>query len=303
MDPALLEKIKRWTIAALLADDLLMGLLVLKGGNALDIAYDMTSRGSLDIDFSMERDFTEAEKSRIRNQASSLLNDEFNKEGFHAIDVQFLDRPGKIDDRVKDFWGGYQLCFKIISDNVMQKHKNDLDALRRQAVSLTPGDKKIYTVDISKYEYIGKTRPKEIDGTVIHVYSPEMLALEKVRAICQQDELYREIIISMTQRPRARDFFDIHNLFKTFAIDFTTPENVDLAQHIFAAKRVPLEFICRIPLMYEFHANDWESVIQTIGREEEVREFKFYFDFVVNTFSFLCSGSPSLEDKTVSSAG
>lgn len=289
MDAKLLDRIKRLTIAALLADDLLMGVLVLKGGNALGLAYDMTSRGSLDIDFSMAKDFTDAEKNRVKNQASYLLNDEFNKEGLHAIDVQFLDRPGKIDESVKDFWGGYQLSFKIVTDENFQKYKNDLQRMRIHSISLTTGDNKAYTVDISKYEYIGRVRPREIDGTVIHVYTPEMLALEKVRAICQQDNEYKHIIISMTQRPRARDFYDIHNLYTTFKLDFTTAENVEMIKHIFDAKRVPLDFICRIPLEYDLHLGDWESVLQTIGRREEVKDFKFYFDFVVDTFKFLCA--------------
>jgi hypothetical protein len=79
MNQELLEKIKKLTLSALLADDLLMGVLVLKGGNALGLAYDITNRGSLDIDFSMEKDFTVDERRRIGNQVSYLLNDEFNK--------------------------------------------------------------------------------------------------------------------------------------------------------------------------------------------------------------------------------
>ena len=59
---AMLNKIKRLTISALVADDILMGILVLKGGNALDLVYDITNRGSIDIDFSMEKDFTDQEK-------------------------------------------------------------------------------------------------------------------------------------------------------------------------------------------------------------------------------------------------
>jgi predicted nucleotidyltransferase component of viral defense system len=50
-----------------------MALLVLKGGNAIDIAYDLSNRGSIDIDFSMDRDFTAAELNRVRNQAAGLL--------------------------------------------------------------------------------------------------------------------------------------------------------------------------------------------------------------------------------------
>ena len=50
----LLKKIKRLTISALVSDDILMGILVLKGGNALDLAYDLSNRGSIDIDFQYE---------------------------------------------------------------------------------------------------------------------------------------------------------------------------------------------------------------------------------------------------------
>lgn len=288
MDTHLLDRIKRLTIAALLADDLLMGVLVLKGGNALGIFYDLTNRGSLDIDFSMAKDFNEAEKIRIKNQVSYLLNDEFKKEGLRAIDVQFVDKPGTIHESVKDFWGGYELTFKIVTEDIFNQYKESPDALRRYSVSLTPGDKKIYSVDISKYEYIGKVRPREIDGTVIHAYSPEMLALEKVRAICQQDKAYRDVIISMTQRPRARDFYDIYILQTTFDLDFTTPENVEMIKHIFEAKRVPLNYICKIPLEYELHAGNWEAVLATLGKNEKVKDFKSYFDFVTKTFSFLC---------------
>ena len=45
----LLEKIKRMTIMSLMSDDILMALLVLKGGNAIDIPYDLSRRGSVDI--------------------------------------------------------------------------------------------------------------------------------------------------------------------------------------------------------------------------------------------------------------
>ena len=75
----LLEKIKRLTIVALLSDEILMALLVLKGGNAIDIAYDLSSRGSVDIDFSMEKDFSDEERVRVKNQSSAILNAEFNK--------------------------------------------------------------------------------------------------------------------------------------------------------------------------------------------------------------------------------
>lgn len=49
-----INEIKRCTLQAMMKDDLLMQGLVLKGGNALQLAYDITNRGSIDIDFSME---------------------------------------------------------------------------------------------------------------------------------------------------------------------------------------------------------------------------------------------------------
>lgn len=284
-----LEQIKKMTIAALLADDLLMGVLVLKGGNALGIVYDITNRGSLDIDFSMEKDFSPDEKRRIKNQVSYLLNDEFNRAGFQVIDVDFFDRPEQIDERVKDFWGGYKIVFKIVPIDVYLANKDNVNYLRMHSVSLTENDKKIYSVDISKYEYIGKARPKEIDGTVTSVYSPEMLALEKLRAICQQDPSYKDIVFTMSQRPRPRDFYDIYNLTESFSLDYTTKENKELLIHIFEAKKVPLPFICRIPEFYEFHFGDWESVLQTIDQHEKPMEFRFYFEFVIKTFSFTCA--------------
>ncbi len=289
MNTELLEKIKKLTISGLLADDLLMGVLVLKGGNALGIAYDITNRGSIDIDFSMEKDFTDNEKRRIGNQVSYLLNDEFNKEGLQVIDVKFFDKPEKIDESVKNFWGGYKLEFKIVPMNVYLANKDNPDALRRLSVSLTKGDQKTYSVDISKYEYIGKARPKEIDGTVAAVYSPEMLALEKLRAICQQNPQYKKIIFSMHGRPRARDFYDIYNLAETFKLDFETKENKELLNLIFQAKKVPLNFICQIEEFYDFHFGSWETVLQTIDQREAPREFQFYFDFVIEKFLFNCT--------------
>ena len=46
MDIKQLESIKRIAVAALVSDDILMGIIVLKGGNALNIAYEISNRGS-----------------------------------------------------------------------------------------------------------------------------------------------------------------------------------------------------------------------------------------------------------------
>jgi predicted nucleotidyltransferase component of viral defense system len=53
-------QIRRTAIAALFSDDVLTEYLVLKGGNALDLVYGITARTSMDLDFSMGKDFEDS---------------------------------------------------------------------------------------------------------------------------------------------------------------------------------------------------------------------------------------------------
>ncbi len=282
-----LQRIKRLTISALVADEILMGILVLKGGNALDLAYDITNRGSIDIDFSMEKDFSEMEKSRLLSQISHLLNKEFAKENLVAFDINFFDRPQKINDAVKSFWGGYLLEFKVIHQNKYEALNGDPESIRRNAVPIHNDSSTKFTVDISKYEYVTDKRAKDIEGAVVYVYTPEMLALEKLRALCQQISKYKEVVFSMTPRSRARDFYDIYNLTESFSIDFKLAENIELCKHIFEAKHVPLDYISLLPEQREFHRQSWESVINTVNQKEYLNEFDVYFDYVMNIFKHL----------------
>jgi predicted nucleotidyltransferase component of viral defense system len=50
-------RIKKLAIIAMFSDDDLMERLVLKGGNLLDLVYEISTRPSIDIDLSMEGDF------------------------------------------------------------------------------------------------------------------------------------------------------------------------------------------------------------------------------------------------------
>jgi predicted nucleotidyltransferase component of viral defense system len=283
----LLQKIKLHTVSALMADDILMGILVLKGGNALDLAYEITNRGSIDIDFSMEKDFSEQEKKRLLNQISFLLNNEFKRDSLVAIDIRFSDRPQQINEAVKDFWGGYILEFKLIPQDKYDELVGNDESLRRNALQIHSDNSTKFTVDISKYEYVSDKRAKDIDGSVVYVYSPEMLALEKLRALCQQNPAYKEIVYSMTQKSRARDFYDIYNLSTSFAIDFTSEDNVQVCKYIFEAKRVPLEYISLLPEQRDFHAQSWDSVVNTVSQKENLKNFDFYFDHVIALFQHL----------------
>jgi len=276
----LLEKIKRMTIVSLMSDDILMALLVLKGGNAIDIAYDLSNRGSVDIDFSMEKDFSPEERIRVKNQSAALLNSEFNKEGLHVFDVNFNERPHRVNDAVKSFWGGYCLDFKVIQLDKYQSLNGEIEAVRRNAIPVSGNNSTKFEVDISKYEYVADKRAKDLEGTVIYVYSPEMIALEKFRALCQQNPEYRNVVYSMTPKARGRDFYDIHNLVKSFTLDLSAAGNKDLCKLIFDAKRVPLAYLTQLSEQYELHRQSWPSVVDTINQKEDLKDFDYYFSFV-----------------------
>lgn len=276
------HQIKLITIAALLSDDILVGILVLKGGNALELVYEITNRGSIDIDFSMEGDFKTEERSRIERQIDSLLKTEFAKHDYVVFDVKLNERPEHIRDEVKSFWGGYLLEFKIIKQEEFVKHAQDVDAVRRNAVPIKPDGSTKFTVDISKYEFIGRKEKRELDGSIVYVYSPEMLVLEKLRAICQQLPEYKEIIGTKSSSPRPRDFYDIYNLLRAFPDIKNNGDLRDMLRSVFEAKRVPLEFLERISSERDFHRSAWESVTQTVSQHELLEAFDYYVDNVVD---------------------
>lgn len=124
---------------------------------------------------------------------------------------------------------------------------------------------------------------EELDGYRIYVYSPAMIACEKLRAICQQMEEYSPIVMRSARggTPRARDFFDIHVLVDTLKLDMTSPKLLDILQQMFELKRVPLSFLDRIPAQRAFHAAGAKSLEDTIAPGVKLESFDFYFDYVV----------------------
>jgi hypothetical protein len=140
-----------------------------------------------------------------------------------------------------------------------------------------PNNRRDFTVDISKHEYTGGKEEHELDNYTIYVYSPEMIAIEKLRAICQQMPEYPH---KGHPSARARDFFDIHETITQRAIDLTSPENIAVLHHIFDAKRVPLSLLAKVSDFREFHRPDWPSVTNSV-MEKNMESFDFYFDFVL----------------------
>ena len=106
-----------------------------------------------------------------------------------------------------------------------------------------------------------------------------MILIEKIRALCQSMPKYREIVKSARPKKRARDFYDIWIICQHFK-NLSLTE--DLFQSIFAAKRVPLNYLDNFEILREQNREDWEVVRQTISNDEETEDYDYYFDFVKN---------------------
>ncbi len=271
----MIEKIKRLTLRALVSDEILMKGLVLKGGNALNIAYNIRDRGSVDIDFSMEKDFTEKEKVRIENQLKFLLNNEFSKEGLFVFDIKFKEKPKQQKVKV---WKGYEILFKTISADLYVEGEESKN--RMKAISIKADHSKSFSVDISSYEYVATSKLMDIDGTILRVYTPEMIVIEKLRALCQSLPEYQTIVSTANTKGRARDFYDIWNVCQHFELDFTSDKNKQLLEDIFAAKNVPIKFLDLIPKYKSLQSRDWVNVKDTV--EEDLKEFDHYYDFSIS---------------------
>ena len=283
-----IERIKRLAIIAMFSDDELMESLVLKGGNALDIIYDIGARASLDLDFSIPEDFPSQDLARLEDKMRQALEKTFRTEGYHVIDVSLEERPERGTPGTPDFWGGYALSFKVVTKDVFDGLSGDHRKLRLHALDVGPGSKKIYTVEISKHECCSDKRETELENYVIYVYTPEMIVIEKLRAICQQMEEYTESIGKSHRTARARDFFDIYTAIEHFKIDLTSPLNLQLLRAIFACKHVPLQLIGDIEKHREYHRLDFAAVENTVRTHVQVKSFDFYFDYVVSLSRRLC---------------
>ena len=276
--PDLLETIKKTTIISLFSDDDLLDLLVLKGGNAMDIVHKVSSRASVDIDLSVDKNF---DYDTVWPKVEKAIHDGFAAKGYLAFDIKMTIKPGKMPDELASFWGGYLVEFKLISLARATEVDRQLDTMRREAIQLGEGSR--FTIDISRHEYTDDKQSHDLDGYTIYVYSPEMIVCEKLRAICQQMEPYAEIIKRKgLGNQRARDFIDIEVLVKKFNIDLGTARAKHLVEQMFTIKKVPLTLLGEIPEIEtrQFHAIGYPEVRAAMKPGIEVHPFDYYFDFV-----------------------
>jgi predicted nucleotidyltransferase component of viral defense system len=270
-----LAAIRRLVIIAMFSDDVLMEKFVLKGGNALSLVYGIGARSSIDVDLSIPDDFTDL--PMVSKRVSLALKDRFEAAGYFVFDEKFQERPSVPKPGRTKRIGGYQLEFKIIERETYDRLGGDLEQLRRNATLIGPEQKRRFKVDISKYEFCDAKAEVELDRYTIYVYSLPMLAIEKVRAICQQMPDYK---LRSNPCARARDFYDIYCIVTERSIDLCEAENLELVRAIFDAKFVPFELLSRIKDTHDFHVVDWLAVQQSVPYKLE--KFEFYFKFVVD---------------------
>ncbi len=289
--PLGVPEIKKLVVMALASDEELMEHLVLKGGNAIELIqhrHDRLSRASNDIDFSMEDSFDD-QLEAFQGRIQRTINDTFSENGLVVFDFHFSPQPREISDDVKDIWGGYKVSFKLSTPENVARANGDHEKLQRMAVPFQSNGSPKIEIDISKFEYVAMKQELAVNGVTIYIYSPEMIVFEKLRAICQQHPDYSTIIPGRSARARARDFYDIRLLVDQFKIDPQTSSNKELIRAIFAAKRVPLDYIREIKNHLDIHRADWPNLVDTLPASEraDLMGFDAYARFVVDLFEAL----------------
>jgi len=270
-----LSWLRRELIAATVSDDRLMELLVLKGGNALNLIHHIGSRASLDLDFSLEGDLDDLED--VGRRLFRALKDRLQPHGLGVIDEKIEPRPR--EEGADPRWGGYQVEFKLVSDEARKRARGDLQRMRVEALSIGGGGqhKRVFKIQISKHEYCGRKEEVELYGLALYVYPPAMIAIEKLRSLCQQMDEYGH---RRNPSPRARDFYDIHAVIVEAGVDLTTETNQDILRCVFEAKDVPLRLLRNLEAYREFHRAEWPDVQNAVGGAR-LEIYDFYFDYTI----------------------
>lgn len=279
----LLDRIKTVALIAMVSNDELLDMLVLKGGNALHLVHKLSTRNSMDLDFSMEQDYFDGRIASIAGILEGLLARHFAQIGLQVFDLELIKKPAQLPDPLKSFWGGYTLSYKLIEQDKFEGLKGQQDQLRRQAIRAE--GKQIFEIDFSPFEYTAPKQAVLVENYTVYVYTPLMIVCEKLRAICQQTVEYGQVVGRQTKKSRPRDFYDIYYLVKKLNVDVISPLGLDIIKHMFAVKQVPHEILGSLSSYRQLHAQNQNSLINTVRVDSEILPFDEYFDFVNNLAS------------------
>lgn len=271
-----LEWLRRQFVIALAADDELFELLVLKGGNALTLVHGIGMRASLDLDYSLAAEARD--DAALGRRLEGALGKHLASRSLTLFDWKFGPRPQNPRDEQSRLWGGYLAEFKVIETDLWKELGGDLEQARNRAWGITSGGgaSRKFRVELSRNEMCQGASEKEVgEGFTVRVYTPTMIAVEKLRSLCQQMPEY-----STKRKARGRDFYDIHAVVSEASVNLTSPANMELIRAVFAAKDVPLELLGRIESDLSFHEGEWDDVTNALPTGIPT-DFEFYTNFVM----------------------
>ncbi len=273
-----LRALRRELIMALAGDPELFEQLVLKGGNALALVHGIGLRASVDLDYSMEREAADADA--LGRRIFEALRGRLAALGLVVFDERFAPRPRRPAGVEQQAWGGYTAAFKLIARERYEALIGAAEQIRRESLSVTgePQAGRNFRIEISTFEYCeGKACEDLEGGSRCYVYTPAMIAAEKLRSLCQQMGEYGR---RAHTAPRARDFYDLHALLTEGRVELSEDATHQLVRAVFDVKKVPTRLLAHVEEYREYHRSDWAAVLNAIpsGRP---RLYDFYVDFVI----------------------
>lgn len=286
------DNIKKILISSIASDDDLMEQMILKGGNAISLGYGLSERPSYDLDYSLEDDFED--HNVVFKRLEELISEGLNTNNYHLYDFNYKIKPMS-QTQNHDFWGGYEILFKVISLDKWKEYNYDEEKARRGgSVVFHENGSPTFSVDISKFEYVEKKKLTTINDINLYIYLPLLIVAEKIRALCQRVPEYTTEILQQKEKrlkSRARDFYDIYILKENFPFEHKSDEFIQTLSKVFEAKRVPLDYVYKIYKMKEYHASDFLSVKETsTDKVLKENDFDFFFDYVINIINELNIG-------------
>jgi len=268
-----IDEVINETIIAIYRDPEPSIQLFLKGGSAMRLFDDLTSRLSIDIDFSINTAVDDVDN--FFDTMKSKIGRSFHELKYEAIDFKWIRKPSRKSKDKPDWWGGWSFEFKIVS----HVHRGKSNGIKRRNALIPEGaNSSKIIVEISEHEYCKNGRTKIINGVNILGYSRELIVLEKIRAICQQHPDYKFKL----SKNRARDFYDIYELTKDVDDDFAHRCSLHI-ENVFRAKEVP------VIILQSFWEDDFiDRQRRGFDQVKNTVQGKVYdFDFYLENIRFL----------------
>lgn len=268
-----IDEVIQISLIALYKEDIFNQNLYLKGGQAIRLKENIKTRFSADMDFSVEGKLKDHDA--FFEKIKDTLYAEFLNNELYLFDFVFVKKPKVRAEGTPDFWGGWQVEFKLIE---ISKKLKKIEDQRREALIPSGCQSSKMTIDISEYEYCNSIEPFKLKTVEIKTYSRTLIVLEKIRAICQQHPTY----ILKENDSRARDFYDIEKLWQKVLKDKNQGPFIDDCKkhidHVFKAKEVPMNILELIfeESFIELQKQAWETVKNSVS--ERIDDFEYYVE-------------------------